>query len=337
LIWCVVLIAAGCIDSYLPPFIDTDLDDLVVDGFINLGASTTTIKLTHLMKLETPGNAKTELKATITVEGENTGNYLLSEKSNGVYSGQLNISNRQRYRLRIKTKAGKEYLSDFETPKNTPAIDVVSMELNQPANGLQVYVSTHDPLQEAKYYQWEYEETWQYHADCYDPVDLTPKYTCWKTTASTSIFISSSSRLNEDIVSTVPLAFVDANSEKIAIQYSILVRQYAISKGRFEYLQQLKKTTEQLGSIFDPQPSQLLGNIHSVSDPEEQIIGYIGVYDVVEKRIFISNSKLPNWFYKIPYWYNCPPPLEGDCSPTPSCADCRSRGGTNVKPAYWIY
>jgi hypothetical protein len=92
-----------------------------------------------------------------------------------------------------------------------------------------------------------------------------------------------------------------------------------------------------MGSIFDAQPAQLSGNIKCISDPSEIVIGFITAHTVGLKRVFIPNSKLPVWFYKIPSWYNCPPPEDGPCSISPSCSDCRVRGGTIVKPDFWIY
>jgi len=67
-------------------------------------------------------------------------------------------------------------------------------------------------------------------------------------------------------------------------------------------LQNLKKNTEQLGSIFDAQPSELQGNIHCVTDPSEPVLGYIGVTNIQQKRIFISKNQLPDtWLVNYPY------------------------------------
>ena len=37
----------------------------------------------------------------------------------------------------------------------------------------------------------------------------------------------------------------------------------------------MQKNAESLGSIFDEQPTQITGNIHSVTNPSEQVIGYV--------------------------------------------------------------
>ncbi|MEO5998783.1 MAG: DUF4249 family protein, partial [Chitinophagaceae bacterium] len=51
----------------------------------------------------------------------------LADKGKGVYSADaLNFNPVQKYRLRIKTAAGTEYLSDYVELKKTPAIDSVN-------------------------------------------------------------------------------------------------------------------------------------------------------------------------------------------------------------------
>jgi hypothetical protein len=86
-----------------------------------------------------------------------------------------------------------------------------------------------------------------------------------------------------------------STSEKLGFKYSILVRQYALTPDAYNFYINLKKNTEQLGSIFDAQPSQISGNIHSVTNPSEPVLGYISVGSVASQRIFISQRILPAW------------------------------------------
>ena len=332
------LLVAACVDSFDTPKISFEKGLLVVEGFINSGGGPTTIRLTHTIELANEkGNPIPELKATVTVEGDDNSRYPIAEKNNGTYSATISIINPgKKYRIHIRTTTGKEYVSDFVSVRQSPPIDSVTWIADREKNVIQFYVNTHDPENKTTYYQWEYVETWQYRADCINPLDPIPKYACWSSQGSTSIFNASSSRLSSDVISGFPLGFIHANSEKPNIVYSLLVKQYALSRAEFDYLDQMKKNTEKLGSIFDPQPSQLQGNIRSVSDPEEPVLGFVSVHSVAEQRIFLLNYKLPGWIYKIPSWYVCPPPESGPCDPSPPCADCTRRGGTNIKPDFWI-
>jgi hypothetical protein len=48
-----------------------------------------------------------------------------------------------------------------------------------------------------------------------------------------------------------------------------------------------------LGTIFDAQPTEITGNIRSLSDPAEKVIGFINAAPVQEARIFISKEEVP--------------------------------------------
>ncbi len=85
---------------------------------------------------------------------------------------------------------------------------------------------------------------------------------CWRTANSTNILVGSSIALSEDVISYFPIAIIPQHTEKLSKRYSILVRQYAINAESFRYMQLIQKNTEQLGGLFDGQPSQLEGNIH---------------------------------------------------------------------------
>ncbi|MEJ7664694.1 MAG: DUF4249 family protein [Hymenobacter sp.] len=56
-------------------------------------------------------------------------------------------------------------------------------------------------------------------------------------------------------------------SSKLYYLYSILVRQYALTPEEFAYWDKLRKNTENLGTLFDPLPSQLSGNVHRLTMP----------------------------------------------------------------------
>jgi len=159
------------------------------------------------------------------------------------------------------------------------------------------------------YYQWDYDETWHYRSVyCtifeykndrivrMDPVvDI---HNCWRSEKSNiSILVASSTRLTEDLIYQFPVTSVPLRSEKLQLRYSISVKQNALTKEAFEYLDRLKKNTEPLGSFFDPLPSQLTGNIHCTTDANKLVIGFMSAYDVVEKRIFIDREVLNLPFY----------------------------------------
>lgn len=77
-----------------------------------------------------------------------------------------------------------------------------------------------------------------------------------------------------------------------------------MTKDQYNYWANLKKTTEQPGTIFDPQSSQLNSNIHCLSNPAEPVLGYLCASSTTKKRIFINRSDLSYYNY-TPYWLSC--------------------------------
>lgn len=308
----------GCKQPYIPPPTVSLAHYLVVDGVINTANDSTIIKLSRTVDISGKTTLNPENGALLTVESDQNVSYPLPATGNGQYaSPSLNISNNAKYRLRIVTADGEQYLSDFAAPKANPQIDSVGFTTGN--GGMQVYVNTHDPQNNTRYYRWDYQETWKFHSkyssDYLNIESANHKallarpvgqgiYQCYANHFTNTIVLGSSAKLQQDIIYQEPVTLVPPTSEKIETEYSILVRQYALSGDEFNFWQNLKKNTEQLGSIFDAQPSSLKGNIHNVNKPNEPVIGYIGVTNVQQKRVFILNQQLPREWTPV-YPYDC--------------------------------
>src|SRR4030095_1026411 len=269
------------------------------------------------------------------------------------------------YRLRIKN-SGKEYLSDWVKTIFNPPLDSISWE--EQADGVHIYVNTNDPTNTTKYFRWDYNETWEirslyFSQFIYANGALRPRIlpgedvsVCWKYSPSTGIFLANSSRLQSGIISQAPIVFIPRHDEKLFVRYSIIAKQYAMEKDAYNFFEILKKNTEDIGSFFGPLPSELKGNIHCVTNPDEPVIGFVTSSSVTQKRIFINSSEVSNWII-YPYceelvvanrpdsiaqvanswiailYYDFPE--NKYLFTTPYCGDCKSRGGANVKPTYW--
>lgn len=378
--WLILFIMlGGCKDKYNAPVHIPASGYLVVEGFINAGNGSTDFMLTRATGLDSP-YVRPEPGALVSVESASGDSYPLTETGGGKYSiDRLAVDFSQQYRVRIKTTDGKEYLSDLSSPKITPPIDSISWK---PADGgVWIYVTTHDPSNNSRYYQWTYEETWEYASAfissleyagggvfTYRP-DAHQIHICYIGDISTSISIGSTAKLSDDVMYEYPLTFVPyAATNKLERKYSILVKQYVITKEWYEWKQKVKKNTEELGSIFDAQPSDISGNMHCVTNPGETVIGYVGCSSETEKRIFISRSELPQTYVFTGYEECIPdtiknqepdidlyfgggltqpitPVLSPGSAGPPAiiaylgssnfCVDCRLRGGVLQKPDFW--
>jgi Domain of unknown function (DUF4249) len=381
LLWCVVLLV-GCTDPYMPDVISAPPSYLVVDGYLN-PQGISTIKLSRTFAIASKAAPPVETKATVYMEDEAGTRTLLREGPVGTYTSAFTTLNpARRYRLHLNTLAGKEYASDYVPVKITPPIDAVNWRAEN--SGLNIYVNTHDATNTTQYYRWETDETWEIRSP-YNPAieyangairNIAVPYPvlCWGNAHSTVVQLYKTTSLTQDMVVDFPLRRVPASSERLNWQYSLLVQQYALTREEYAYWELLRKNTESIGSLFDPQPAQLTGNVHCLSNAADLALGFVSAHTLVERRIFVKRSDLPG-AWRVPTGYeSCLPPdtlfLDRPAPPPPKpaevlqsafgsgeflpieplytptlrvfaytfkprdCVDCRTRG-SSVKPSYW--
>lgn len=377
LLVCLLGLLGSCITPFESKAEEAKQRYLVVDGFIN-SSGVTAIALSRTLPLPAK-TASPETKAVLFIEQEAGPRYALRETTAGTYTSQpLVLSPTARYRLAIRTSAGQDYASGFQVAQFTPAIDSVTWRASD--RGLQLYVNTHDDNSRARHFRREYQETWEFTSVEFSMLVYTPAmldlrkddiYHCWRSENSTAIRVSNSVSLNQNIISQFPLSLLPPNSQKLRYKYSILVRQYALTPEEFAYWDLLRKNTETLGTLFDPLPSQLTGNVLNLNDPQDLALGFVGIHSETSQRIFVSRGQLPRtWrpltgyedctridtftrgvpgfglpgkpvtFFNTPLYtpineiYKGTGVFFGYTYSSTDCVDCRKRG-TNVRPPFW--
>jgi hypothetical protein len=375
----IIYIGTMCRKPYEPPAIKASNHFVAVDGFINTSPfSSTNIILTRSLNLLDSVTDLPELNAQVQIVNATGVVFPLTDTgANGIYvSGTLSLDPSQKYQLTVTTSDGNKYISDLVTPKTAPPIDSLNWEVvEEPAAGTQVvnvYVNAHDPTNNTRYYRWEFLETWQ-HESVFEtfwglknsieyPIDPSQStHNCWSSAPSTSIIVGSTINLSEDVISRALISNFLKNDPKFDIEYSALVKQYPLDAEAYKYWLTVQKNSQSLGGLFDLQPSQIIGNIHNVTNPNVPVFGYISASSVQEQRIFISNKSLPGWksnigiscpvdqvpsnpadplvwtYYdtskQLWYYVSGPPPVMKITNK--ECLDCRYQGGTNVKPPFW--
>jgi len=306
-----ITITIGCRQSYAPPVIAHPPSYLVVEGLIeNNGEDTTFFTLSHTTALNDTSTYSLERGARVTIEDSTGNSYSLNETKPGLYYyPPFSFNTNTKYRLHILTGAHNEYASDYVPLAENPPIDSISWKRSDdPLHlGVTLYASTHDPKNNTRYYRWSCNETWQYHVKFFATwtyVNNTPApfidtfYTCWRSDNSTNLALATSAQLAQDVIYQAPIQLIPLNSQKLQMRYSVLVRQYALTKDAFNWWQILQKNTENIGSIFGAQPSANPGNIRCLNDTNQQVIGFIGGGNTQKQRIFISNDQVQPWNYE---------------------------------------
>ena len=366
----VIITLANCKTPYDPPLGNNQTNFLVVEGYID-GAAPTTIHISRTRMLSAGDTAATkkELFARVFVEDDKQNRYPLVEAGEGVYTSNsiLNLNPANNYRLYVQTVDNIEYTSTYVPYKQTPVIDSVGWKFKD--EGIQFYVNTHDASNKSRYYRWSYHETWEFRSIYNSRLEynfLTDKvvtrngqiYNCWGNAYSDRILLASSAKLSDDVIYQAPLVDIENHSKKMSILYSILVTQYTLGAEEYNYWEAMRNNTEKIGSIFDPQPNQTVGNIQCITTPSEKVVGYIGAGSSYSKRYFVYNREMPDGWNLHP---SCDQTLVTPDStkfyfnyagliPTasivldsgapaylgapPRCVDC-TLSGTNVKPDFW--
>lgn len=370
---CLTLLLLCCKDKYDAPVNAPVTGYLVIEGYIST-TGPAELQLSRSIPLDDTAQLIRETMATVRLQGRDNTTYNFIENGPGRYViNNLNLNTNQQYRLSIRSRDGKEYASDYVSPKIAPQIDSVGWLREN--GGVQIYINTHDPKNNTWYYRWTTEETWEFHSSYYTSLDFLRNsekriigityrkpdqsidekfYTCWRDQNSTSLILGSSKKLSVDSIHK-PLIYIEPRSWKLSVLYTVLVKQYALSKEEYEFLDKMKKNSEETGSFFGRQPSELKGNIHCITNPNEPVIGFIGIANRMEKRIWIKRSDVPDWnytqdcfTYSVPtdsaeiYAYLMPTvPIEYDngavktyLGVSPVCVDCMLRG-VNTKPSFW--
>lgn len=361
----------GCREPFSPELKDLNQNILVVEGFIEVGGGTTSIKLSMASPLYSDIPEFPVPGANITIFGENGDSWELNTDNFGAYVTDAILPENEIYTLSIDLSNGQSYVSDKIKPIISPEFDIT---FTQEDGDVQIYSNT-TGNDDAEFFLWQYDETWVYRTPhtsffSYDkitkemvdiPLDqLTNR--CYNFDQSRRIILEASSRFENSRIFQKELLTIDSLSEKLGIRYRIKAKQYAIDREAYIFWEGIRKNSDDIGDIFSPLPSAVTSNIYSIEDPDEPVIGYISAGKSQEKILYIQNSDVVPWRTSIQDYFGCiidtiaPPdyeeifgllnfiplyeycddlPCGGFFASTEGCTDCRLRGGVLEKPDYW--
>ena len=348
----------GCLERFDPTLSNTPLgDDLVVEAVIKQEDFSFRIKLSNSVprgsnRVSTPIN---DAKASLISEDLDASfNFSLIES--GIYSlnqNQVELKTGSRYKLRIILANGERYESTFE--EVLPAQPVQELQLELARGSYQLnnnivegeYIEISSLIQKGEenhYFRFDYEGDYAFRApyqgsDLCQPVEveggpeILPSLLCYKKDDQTlPVNIHSNENFKVGGAASIVVLRIGSN-RKFAFGYNMRVRKYTISKEFYDYLESVKAQVDFEGSLLDPPPSQIIGNISNVDDPEKKALGYFTIESVSSETIFI-----PADFFQEPIEdplneYACNySPETPNVLPDLWCCDCRLFPGATVEP-----
>nr|WP_299173561.1 DUF4249 domain-containing protein [uncultured Allomuricauda sp.] len=282
---------------------------LVIDALITNELKYQTISLTRTYRFEEEPEGETN--AIVSISGDDGEEYNFNESSPGIYVSSImfNAKPNVNYELSITTSAGSSYVSKPTLLTKSLAMDDLYASVvtnDQNVEGVSIMVDTFDPQGESLYYRFDYEETYKIVAPNWNPQDLyivseTPpilgfeirpreEEVCYNTVNSIKIILANTSGFIEDRLSGFQVRFIGRDDYIIGHRYSILVKQYVISREAHAFYKTLSELSG-LESIFsENQPGFFNGNIVAQNDPREKVIGFFDVSAVNQERIFFNHQ-----------------------------------------------
>ncbi len=320
LIYLFFLIPFACIDPY-----QVDVPEgeqlLTVEGIISTGPGPHAITLTRSATYGSifEGLIRPVSLATVVVR-DNEGNVtFLTEgaEAKGTYFTPANFQAvvGRSYTLQILTAEGKVYTSTPERVESVPPIS--SLELRTvtipnsgnevPRSGVQLIAEIKDPADQNNFYYWRNGPAvyiLETRPDLYTPrptpqnPNRTPQpkdccIQCFRTEVSNnqSLFVVNDDNFN-GLTARVPAAFIEDDGFRFVNKFRMDLKQYSVSQGAYRFLRLVKQQAEISGSIFDPPPATIRGNMISLDNPDEVVLGYFMAGGETTRRIYIDKSDL---------------------------------------------
>ena len=372
----------ACVERYYPEEDDLKTGTLVINA--------------HLM--DQPGHQMIEVSRSVTLLYPSadpvSGSFVeliredgefreFPEEQPGYYGCDLDESFLQigrSYMIHVITPDGEEYESGFDKLRPVPEIDSIYYEVESASyetesvstDGLRFFIDFIYNDEEYEYIRWEVTETYEFHNPIMDafiwdvdfrvkPLPDTSNYrVCYITNQLSEIHSMSLAYLDFGIYIKKPFTYVPniQQEQKLKHKYSVLIRQYSMGEEAFHYWNELKKTSQEQGFLFDRQPALLKSNIHNVNDEKEIVLGFFTMSGVVEGRGFAEKPEgldlsLYEWYCfpmdrgprgpvtrdDLPLYFARARDRNGESSygeVNKHCVDCRAyKNSTHIMPDFW--
>lgn len=371
-----VTLVSSCIERYDLASITSFQPKLVIDAQLTADDGVQEIVISKSSSIEK--SALNPVSGCIVYVEDDKGNkfQFIETSEKGHYQGILEgnaIVIGNRYRLQVKTPDSKMFVSNYETLMPCPEVSNVyynvetrgttDPKVNQ--NGLQFYIDFKGDDNYGRFFRWQLVQTYEYHSTWpldkwldWDGYHDLPKpdysnFICYKTENLGDIFVLSTDGFSQNSYNRYRLHFVPDQTQVLQHKYSLLIRQYSLSKSAYSYWENLRKNNQEEVNLFGRQPANVKGNIYNSTDSTEQALGYFGISAVRIKRIMVlpSNKLSFNHVYRChalvferileddrPFYFATDFDWEGNTylgQAGPECIFCTMHGGTTVKPTYW--
>jgi hypothetical protein len=320
-----LLLLMGCIDP-----VDTDLNTqkkhLVVEGYFTNEARLNYVRLSYSQPHSSPYN-EFEEKAIVTVTSNEGEWHLFSYDKAGYYypsgNGEAIGVPGHTYTLNI-TVGDQLYQSEPVVMKEPIAIDAVQFEVaeqtfafpgereQQLLPGYNVLVDYSDPAEEKNFLRWSF--TTQYEVRT-QPQDYIHPFTglpapkdccvqCFLEERLEQLKVIDDRLTNGKQVLRQNVLFMPFE-KYLGVKNKLTLYQHSISEEAYNFFRILEQQKLATGTVFDPPPAEVKGNITSVNNEGEQVIGFFDVSGVSTRQVTILRNDIDYPFAPFRYPDDC--------------------------------
>jgi hypothetical protein len=207
-----------------------------------------------------------------------------------------------RYTLKVILPDGTVYVSAPELLAPVAPLERVDATFRQGMGSLgqsdlyTILIDTKDPATPGDYYRWStysYVPRWASFDPQHPPLSaLGPPCStcsCWVPYYSQLTNVLSDALINGNIISGRSVF----NSPVYAVgKHYVEVRQYSLTRQAFQYWTHFEEQRVRTGSLFDPQPASIEGNVRQQGDSTVLALGYFGASAVSRQRLVIRGDTI---------------------------------------------
>ena len=346
----IIIISYSILVSCYKPYnanVDSNKKILVIDGLITNENTSYQIRLSYASPFDSSGTGQPAYASSVNITDDLGNSYSFNDFGNGYYNSdplQFIGNPGSTYTLHIITADGERYESDPQRLYYGSYNDSVYAEfgyqetlsditgLKEYSHGATILTDIKNGSQTLPHFRFTTDLLTQYINVVCHPFGSCDDYYCWQLEdANINVNLTGGKySTNSVYVNKHSLCFINDDLSCFSLIYfqpymissrTIFLNQYVLNNEAYSYYTKIDELIRSEGKIFDPIATQIDGNIHCLSHPENKVFGFFEASTVNHASYKVDFRNLVNaqpLLKKIPYilppqpigsWFNIVPPF----------------------------
>ncbi|PRY86180.1 DUF4249 domain-containing protein [Mongoliibacter ruber] len=312
------LLFSTCIDPY---HFESERPEwsLGMEGFITTLPKAHRIRLSRVDRFSPDFNGlnRPETLAKVLIKDDLGNVEVLTETTAGVYLTHEDFAAKigRSYNLEILLNNGKRFISRPEIVVAAPIVDSLSYRSVKTATsnamidevGVRIFAHFQDPPDERNFYFWNMQVSdFQMIAEpelnlnspfhptcprCPNPLDCCRVCYYSERPSPPNVNTAEDSDFN-GVYQNMPIAYIKDNGLRFKGIYKAKIQHLSVSQEAYRHLKLVGQQLSLTGTVFDPPPANIRGNLISLDEPDDQPLGFFFASDEIELETYIHPDRL---------------------------------------------